>query len=143
MTCKRCRKTYPSQYYFFKEGKASRLICTECFEKLTPEEQQKIREKPVAEFVDAHDDPTEIARREKRVVMGLLIIDVFLWFIGFTFSDPRLFKGGTGDDLGDTLFNPVVWFFFMKGYSPDHIYLIKREVGALVGIGRLLGAAGL
>lgn len=38
MTCERCGREYPSTYYF-----ATAKICTQCFEKLRPEEQEMAR----------------------------------------------------------------------------------------------------
>ncbi len=35
MTCKKCGKEYPSNYYFKTE-----TVCTECYKKLSPAEQQ-------------------------------------------------------------------------------------------------------
>lgn len=41
MQCKICGRVYPSEYYF-----EAREICTECFAKLTPEQQAAARRPP-------------------------------------------------------------------------------------------------
>jgi uncharacterized protein YbjQ (UPF0145 family) len=41
MICEKCRKDYPSQYYF-----RTKAICHECFGKLTPDEQKQARRLP-------------------------------------------------------------------------------------------------
>ncbi|MCG3154678.1 MAG: hypothetical protein DKINENOH_01272 [bacterium] len=39
MRCERCGNDFPSEYYF-----KTRTICRECFDKLTPEEQERARQ---------------------------------------------------------------------------------------------------
>lgn len=41
MKCERCGNEYPSEYYF-----KTKTICRECFDKLAPEEQQRVKQPP-------------------------------------------------------------------------------------------------
>lgn len=41
MKCARCGNEYPSEYYF-----KTKTICRECFDKLTPEEQEQAKQPP-------------------------------------------------------------------------------------------------
>jgi uncharacterized protein YbjQ (UPF0145 family) len=43
MKCEKCGREYPSQYYFETE-----TVCTECYKKLTSEEQQKAHQARLA-----------------------------------------------------------------------------------------------
>jgi uncharacterized protein YbjQ (UPF0145 family) len=41
MKCERCGNEYPSEYYF-----KTKTVCRECFDKLTPEEQERAKQPP-------------------------------------------------------------------------------------------------
>jgi uncharacterized protein YbjQ (UPF0145 family) len=41
MKCERCGNDHPSEYYF-----KTKTICRECFDKLTPEEQERAKQPP-------------------------------------------------------------------------------------------------
>jgi hypothetical protein len=44
MKCETCGKTYPSEYYFFLEGRTAKLICTSCSNALSEEERKAMQD---------------------------------------------------------------------------------------------------
>ena len=74
MKCQKCGNDYPSQYYF-----ATPTICTDCFRKLPPDEQQQIMNQ-MSQFLAQEAYPGRIGFGLR---LGAYLIDLFFYSVLF------------------------------------------------------------
>lgn len=115
MKCQKCGNEYPSQYYF-----ATPTICTDCFRKMPPDEQQQVMQQ-MSQFMTYDPYPGRVGFGPR---LGAYVIDLFIYMVIFFIL---LFLTGNWDKLlaavPDFLTNPEATQEVMKAITPLSVVL--------------------
>lgn len=109
MKCKKCRKEYPSKYYF-----KTKSVCVECYEKLNPEEKHLIEKSD--HLISPHKEATTleimgyqlkcpVCRNEKFWTRKTLLNTPGLTFLGLDWANKEA-ENYICDRCGY-----ILWFF--------------------------------